>query len=416
MKILRLKKQVLITMIAVLVLVVSMIGGSYALFSNSSNSGEFNFVEAGNLEISYVEGENGAGDVLSLNGEYPQASPTTLSDLEKLSVYRFNVTNTGNAPIDYIIKVEYDDAIIAADNCSNNLLDFQYVRYNFDKQIDENDNNKPISNLLSSNNEHIVYDSKAANQPGLVSGGSMIHEIRLWIDSNAPNSVLGKHFHAKVVVEAIQSGMDRSLLTPYTVGQSVTLLDDSTWHVIKNAGKSSATVTLLKDTNVAVGEGTTIAFDTENLRPTSSNSYCINDSFGCNMYKANNSTVITDASIKTWLEQTYLPSLKAVLEDIDGSELEDLTVTLPTMEQLIKANNSSDNFNQAEYTFSNTSATSYLTSSKYWTKTASKLNTTYVWYIDSENNKSAVANANKASEIGVRPVITTSKINIKSVN
>ena len=65
------KHQILITIISAFALVVSMIGGSYAIFSSSSTAGEYNVLKAGNLEVSYVEGENGYGDVLSLNGAYP---------------------------------------------------------------------------------------------------------------------------------------------------------------------------------------------------------------------------------------------------------------------------------------------------------------------------------------------------------
>ena len=392
-KVNRFKNQIVLTGIAVVAVVVSMIGGSYAIFSSSSTAGEYNVLKAGNLEVSYVEGENGYGDVLSLNGAYPMSD----SDGIKQTPYRFNITNTGDIPLDYRIKIEYDEAIIAEDHCENNLLDQQYVKYQFEST--------GTATLLSTKaaDDYVIYDSAKANEPALQPGSSKIHEIKLWITSDAPNSVLGKHFHGKVVVESIQSGVDMKLTEEYNIGDSVTLVDDSTWHVIKKASKNSAVVTLLKDSNVDTKE-----FDTENLRLTDNNSYCTDPTHGCNMYENNGSTTITDASIKTWLETTYLDSLKSSITQASGT-VEDLTVTLPSMEELVKANkNTSKTFNQSIIEFDE----AYLTSTSYWTRTASSINSSYVWYINSANHSSAVEYANNTT-IGVRPVIVTSKLNIK---
>ena len=395
----RVKGQIALTAIAVIAVVVSMVGGSYAIFSSSVSSGEYNVLSAGNLEISYVEGENGYGDILSLNGAYPQANPANLSELQAMTAYRFNITNTGDIPLDYRIRIEYDDAIIDEDGCRNNLLSFDYIRYNFDKTLD---NNVPVSNILSSATSHIIYDSAAANQPALQPNSSKIHEIRIWIDNDAPNSVLGKHFHGKVVIDSIQSGVDMRLTTEYKTGDQVTLVDNSTWHVIKNAGKNSATVTLLKDSNVA-----TRAFDTENARPVESNSYCINDVTGCNIYDNNGSTTIKDSSIKEWLEGEYLETLKNSITTYSGTT-EDLTVSLPSMEEIVKANKSGT-FNQTIFEIDK----DYLKSTSYWTKTpVDGNNTSYVWYVNSSNGRSEAASANDAT-IGVRPVIVTSKLNLK---
>lgn len=402
------KGQIMVTAIAVLGVVLSMIGGSYALFSSSTSAGEYNVLTAGNLEISYVEGENGLGDILSLNGSYPQQDPTSLNNLLELQSYRFNITNTGNVPLDYRIKIEYDESIIEEDGCgpvdseNNNLLGFEYIKYNFDREVDSN--NIPVARVLGDASNHIIYDSAADNQPGLVHNGSRNFEIRLWIKSDAPNSILGKHFHGKVVVESVQSGVDMRLTTEYKIGDQVTLKDNNTYHVIEDSPSTSATIKLLADNNIG-----TRAFDTENLRPQESNSYCTNDTYGCNMYQSNGSTVITDSSIKKWLDTEYLATLKNSLTANEGTT-DSLSVALPTMDELVKANkNINKKFNQTIFTFD----TSYLTSTSYWTATAFKGNdTSYVWYIDQATGKSALKYANDIT-VGVRPVVVTSKLNVK---
>lgn len=400
------KHQVLITAISVFAIVISMIGGSYAIFSSTSKADEYNVLKVGELEISYVDTGDGYGDVLSLNGAYP------ISDSEGIAStpYRFNITNTGTITADFKIKILYDESIIEEDGCENNLLLQKYVKYQFD-------NGEPT--LLSSKEaeNYLVYEAD-----NLLSGSSEIHEIRIWIDEAATNEVLGKHFHGKVVVESTQSGVDESLMNEYQVGQSVTLKDSSKWHVLENSSVNSTTVTLLSDYNLntdgtynttcskEVNSTTSCSpqvFDTENRRLPENNSYCVLPEYGCNQYEQNGSSVIADSSVKLWLDSTYLPLLKESLTNASGN-LESLNVTLPTMEQLAKADG--QNFSQSQITFNST----WLTTTSYWTKNASTLNSAYVWSVVGDYNNSYVQYANNATQSGVRPVIVVSKDNIQS--
>lgn len=399
------KHQVLITAITVFAIVASMIGGSYAIFSSTSKADEYNVLKVGNLEISYVDTGDGYGDILSLNGAYP----TSDTEGSNSTPYRFNVVNTGTITADFKIKIEYDESIIEEDGCEDKLLPQKYVKYKFDSEQPK---------LLSSteNDGYTVYEAK-----NLVPGTSEIHEIRIWIDENATNEILGKHFHGKVVIESVQAGVDSSLATTYEVGTGVTLKDGSKWHVLERSTESDTNVVLMSDYNLnsdgtyntACGKNvnnTVIcspqAFDIENNRLTDTNSYCLLPETGCNMYASNGSTVIKDSTVKTWLETTYYPVLKTSLES-NGGTLENLTVTLPSMEQLAKADGQT--FNQTQITFSK----DWLTTTTYWTKTASTQNSSYVWNVVGDYNNSYIQYANDITTSGIRPVITTSKTNIQ---
>lgn len=398
------KHQVLVTAIFVFSVVVSMIGGSYAIFSSTSKADEYNVLKVGQLEISYVDTGDGYSDVLSLNGAYPISD-----DVGSTSTpYRFSITNTGSITADFKIKILYDDSIINEDGCKNNLLQQKYVKYKFD-------NESPI--LLSSkqDQDYLIYEAN-----NLLPGSSEIHEIRLWIDSSAPNDILGKHFHGKVVIETTQSGIDERLKVEYKKGDSVTLKDGSKWHVIKDSSSSSASVTLLSDYNLNsdatyntscgkdINNTTNCApqvFDLENNRPQSSNSYCLLAENGCNIYEQNGSGVLKDSTVKTWLDTVYLPLLKQSLTNANGN-LESLSVSLPTMEELALADNQT--FEQNQITFN----ASFLTTTNYWTKTASTINSAYVWNVVGEYNNSYVQNASENTKTGVRPVVVVSKENI----
>ena len=399
------KHQVLITAISVFAVVISMFGGSYAIFSSTSKADEYNVLKVGNLEISYVDTGDGYGDILSLNSAYPTSDQIGASS----NPYRFNIVNTGTIAADFKIKILYDESIIEEDGCENNLLPQKFVKYKFDSE-------EPV--LLSSkeSNGYVIYEAK-----NLVPGSSEIHEIRIWIDENATNEILGKHFHGKVVIESVQTGIDASLAKVYELGESVTLKDGSKWHVLEKSSETDTKVVLLSDYNLNSDgsyntgcrkdiNSTTIcspqAFDIENNRLTEKNSYCNLPGTGCNLYSSNSSTVIEDSTIKKWIDSTYIPVLTNSIQT-SGGTVEDLTVTLPTMEQLAKAD--SQTFNQSQITFSK----DWLTYTSYWTKTPSKQNSSYVWNVVGEHNNSYIQYANDSTLSGVRPVITTSKLNIK---
>lgn len=397
------KHQLVITSILVLAVVVSIIGGSFAIFSSKSTSGEYNVLKSGDLEISYVDTGSGYGDILSLNGSYP------ISDSEGLSgsYYRFSVENRGDVALNYRIKIEDDEAIINEDGCSNNLLDHSNIKFFFGSNPDPSTDTGTVLGDVTNN---VVYVSSTP----LLPGNQQIHEIRLWIKSDAPNSVLGKHFHGKVVVESVQQGVEFKMLDTYNIGDSVTLVDGSHWHVLENSGNTTTMVKLLSDYNLnsdgtycTSGSCATLAFDTANTRLTSNNSYCTTPENGCNFYEKNGSTVISDSTIKTWLETNYKPKIISSLTSATGGSTEDLTVSIPSVEEIALAD--SQNFNQAVLNL--TDSKNYLATTSYWTKTAHNNSSSQVWYVNS-NKTTQLQQANNDATVGIRPVIKVSKVNI----
>ena len=185
------RRQMLMITLSVIVVVAISLAGSYAIFSKTSYGNEYNLVYVGDLNFSYVDLSDD-GNILSLASSYPISD----SDALDASPYRFSVENTGTIIANYTIKIVKDEAAIIEDGCRDNLLDLSYVRYKFD-----NDTEADLLTIASStnNNEYIVYEGT------LQAYESNIHEIRVWLNEASPNSVLGKHFHGKVVVEVEQN-------------------------------------------------------------------------------------------------------------------------------------------------------------------------------------------------------------------
>lgn len=396
------KHQIFITGICVFALIVSMVGGSYAIFTSQSKANEYNYMQVGDLEVSYVDSGDGLSG-FNLDGAFP----STDVDGASQTPFRFYIKNKASGiPADIKVKIAYDDGVLDHTLPINQdrLLDLNYIRVKFD-------NLEPVTLGDLSASDYTIF-----SQTNLAAGSSDIHEIRMWIKDDAPNSILGKEFHGKIVLESVQAGIDDKMLKSYSVGDQVTLLDDSKWHVLKNSSKSDATITLISDYNLnSVGEYDTlcetdpcspIAFDTENLRLSTSNSYCLNDSFGCNMFEKNNDTVNVDSTIKQFIDNVYTPLLKTSLTNAHGY-ITDLSVSIPSSEDILSADDQT--FNQTQLTINK----SFLKQTSYWTKTASTLDTAYVWYVSNTNSNIAVDYANNTLVAGVRPIITILKTNIK---
>ncbi len=161
---------------------------SFSIFSKTNTGDEYNVIQVGELELSYVNLSE-EGNVLELVSGYPILDEVGSAALP----YRFSVENTGTLVTKYTVKIIQDIDTIKADECENKLMDSIYLRYKFDHQ-----DIRTLNDARNEENEYIIYTGTL--QPS----ESNIHEIRLWIDENSPNSVLGKHYHGKVIIEMIQ--------------------------------------------------------------------------------------------------------------------------------------------------------------------------------------------------------------------
>lgn len=159
-----------------LILLVIVIGTSYALFSTVRTSKETVEVEAGTFKISFLD-----SNYINLENTYP------MTDEEGLNTpgYKFTITNEGTLNGKYNISLEESE---------ENTLDKSYVKYS----VKEGDGTWSTPALLS--NGIILTDNKQLNSTDHID-----YELKLWLDENAPNEVQGKKYQAKIVVSATQT-------------------------------------------------------------------------------------------------------------------------------------------------------------------------------------------------------------------
>ncbi len=180
------RREIIMTIVTVLAITSFALGTSYAIFSDIETSSNYNIVEAGNLEIAFDHTEDGIGNVLSLNNAYPMSD----SDGLLQTGYTFKVENTGSLNTIYTVKILDDTGMIEADGCASNILDKSKIRVSVDGGL-------PITlSTLEANNWIIQTGSLAPTE-------TATHTIKMWIDINSGNEILGKHYHGKILVEAV---------------------------------------------------------------------------------------------------------------------------------------------------------------------------------------------------------------------
>ena len=179
------KRQLTLTLVSILAVTLISIGSTFAMFTVSSKSAEYNVVKSGTLNISF---DADSSSTIGLNG----ALPTSDSDGLAQTGNTFTITNTGSLTAEYTVSLQDDKDMITQDNCSDKQLDKGFIKYNI-----EGTNIKLLSDSIDST---IIFGS-------LKAGESKTFTLKLWIKEDATNEALGKHYHGKIVVDANQEGI-----------------------------------------------------------------------------------------------------------------------------------------------------------------------------------------------------------------
>ena len=181
-------RELKITIISIFAVTIIMIASAFAIFSSVQKQNKHNTLVVGTLKIDFVENEDGMGNVINLNGAYPESDEKGMEG----EPYTFKITNSGTLEASYKIKILDDMDIINEDGCSDKLLPKDKIKVSID-------GNEPI--LLSTKEG----DGFVIETGMLKSNDSRKHNIRIWIDELSGNEVLGKHYHGKILIESVNS-------------------------------------------------------------------------------------------------------------------------------------------------------------------------------------------------------------------
>lgn len=169
----------LIIIILLLSLVITV---SYALFFKTMEGKTVNQITTGSLVLELKEHN-------SIN--LVSAVPMYDDKGKKLEPFSFKIINYENKNISYRVSIADDDVDYQKDGCTNNKIPWNKIKY----QLVKNGNILGVGYL--SDNSGIIDDDFIASK------SSNEYSLNLWIDSNASNEIMGKHFHGKIKVDAI---------------------------------------------------------------------------------------------------------------------------------------------------------------------------------------------------------------------
>mgnify|MGYP000050353531 FL=1 len=169
-------KRISVLIILILVSLITLVGSSYALFTKSFK-GNKESMQIGTLKVDFTE-----GNYINMNNAIPMSD----SNGKETTPYTFTITNSGTIDAYYTISTE-DDV--------SNTLDTNYLKMKITSS-DGYDSGVIKINDLSSKSYRIVDDKI------LKTGHSVTYKLYMWISEEADNSIQGKIYKSKIVVNS----------------------------------------------------------------------------------------------------------------------------------------------------------------------------------------------------------------------
>ena len=174
------KHKKLFVIVSISLIVISLLGGSYAMFQRLDKAEYANNYKTGLLQIVFDDTSEGLGGVINVEG----AVPTANSDGANLTPYRFKIINQGNLDYKFDLKLVIDADYTATHGCNDKQLSADYIMIKFNDE-------EPV--VLSSLTDNIIKSNIE-----LKAGEDVTYELRAWLKEGAPNEEIGKHYHGKL--------------------------------------------------------------------------------------------------------------------------------------------------------------------------------------------------------------------------
>lgn len=194
-------RDILLSIFGVALLILAVVGISYAIFTFSKNGVKENIIRSGSISMKFIESNN----VINITNALP------ISDnIGKISNDYFdfsvNANIIGNSTIFYEVRAKQLQV--------ENQLDSHYVKLYLEKENSSryipvlNPTNFTVNNITNINNKEIdldsmlLYSGKIASQNKHNDNYFDSFRLRMWIDENAPIENSKKNFKIRINVYA----------------------------------------------------------------------------------------------------------------------------------------------------------------------------------------------------------------------
>ncbi len=218
-------EKTLITSITSILILVLIIGISYAYIRKDTKQQSTNVVQTNCINVELEDVTN----AITLKNAYPMED----SKGETTEPYTFKLTNTCNVGVDYNIDLE----IIQEANAMSAT--------NIATKIDENDK------VVLTNDRKTIVEGETGDiykigQGTLEPHTSVEHSLRLWLDINAGNDAQNKTFKSKIIIDALQNQV--AIYTEQILNGADPVLDEEGKLVPVKINLENGTVTKAKVT------------------------------------------------------------------------------------------------------------------------------------------------------------------------
>ena len=167
-----------------LIVLILLVGATYAWFTLTIDNSRTNIIRAGKLKINLVDCEK---DLVLKN-----AVPVSDNKGMQSEVCTFKVENTGTTSIDYSVYLDDTDELTTDERMNDKYVKFGLIKNDGDPKIGE-------LQTTGVNPDRVLTSEK-------ISGSTTdTYKLRVWINQDADNGVMGTIFSGKVRVDATQS-------------------------------------------------------------------------------------------------------------------------------------------------------------------------------------------------------------------
>ena len=408
------KKGLVLSILGVLSLVAITAGVTYAFFNYAKEGTTENTITTGTITFVYEEVEaQGAG--ISISDALPVSDTVGKAQSGAGNVFNFKVTSKtmNSASIPYTVT-----ARMKADSD----LPQSAVKMYLTEVSGENETEVLLNTYDQLNQTSVVSTDTAIEKviyTDTVPSGSTNYEknfrLRMWIPDTINFSPVkdengqdvypynGKTFtvtvnvYANAEVVSVPSGpATMTAATALSIGDSVTAIDGSKWHVLEASASGVDTVVLLSDYNL----------NTDG----SYNTNCggdINSTYTCSpmAFDPDNTNVYNETdsnNIAYFIKNTYAPLVTTSLPNT-------INVSMPTADQIANVDSIAFSSNSSSAFFL---TSSWLLTTNYWTMTARTAYSNHIWLVSGLVSSLTSSSAYDTEYSGIRPVITTPKTNL----
>ena len=196
-------RKVLLSVLGVAILVVAVIGVSFALYSTSS-TGKVNSISTGTITMSYTEPSNG----INLTNALPISDAEGQSLKGEGNVFTFTVSATasGTVTVPYEINITKDSSTTLADGAvavyltKGTTTETEVVAKKLMSQVVTTANKSTYRT-----DSYKLYSTNVVYQNGTVKTGeaTTTYNLRIWVDANADaNAIKDKTYKLFVNVDS----------------------------------------------------------------------------------------------------------------------------------------------------------------------------------------------------------------------